>query len=138
MVPLAEAYTFCKRMLNSKTSFRSPGFFKHDDLLMRVMWGSLLPTALQLTRVEVTSGVAHSHNTRQESREATRRINNATITRVTTHFPRRCLQITGTLPNLVNCASRVPICFICLNMWVNINYNGPSPKPRSPIRGNNR
>ena len=46
--------------------------------------------------MEVTSEVAHSHNTRQEPREATRRINNATITRVTPHVPRRCVQITGT------------------------------------------
>ena len=38
----------------------------------------------------------HSHNTRQEPREATRRVNNATITRV----PRHCIQIGGS--NLVN------------------------------------
>ena len=83
MGPLAEAYTFSTRLLNSKTSFRSPGFFKRDDLLMRDLWGNGLPTSLQLTSVEVMSGVAHSYNTRQEPREATRRINNATITRVT-------------------------------------------------------
>ena len=34
MGPIAEAYTFSTRMINSKTSFRSPGFFKRDDLLM--------------------------------------------------------------------------------------------------------
>ncbi len=65
-------------------------------VLMRVLWGSWLPTSLQLASVEVTSDVAHSHNTRQETRESTRRINNATITSVTPHVPRRCVQITGT------------------------------------------
>ena len=83
--------------------------------------------------VEVTSEVAHSHNTRQEPREAMRRINNSTITRVTPHVPRRCVQITGTSfgqprvwgSNLFDLFKHVG------------QYNGPSPKPRSPIRGNN-
>ena len=58
-----------------------------------------MPTSVQLTSMEVTSGVAHSHNTRQEPREATRRINNATMTvsdSVTPRIPRRCVQISGT------------------------------------------
>ena len=84
---------------------------------------------MQLTSLEVTSGVAHSHNTRQEPREATRRINNAaTITSVIpwAHVPRRCLHITHcTLfgePRLtLNIDIKVIIIsFICLNMLVNI------------------
>ena len=139
MVPLAEAYwyTFCKRMLNSKTSFRSPRFFKHDDLLMRVLWGSWLPTSLQLASVEVTSEVAHSHNTRQETREATRRINNATITSVTPHVPRRCVGYRLPVLHLVNRASGVLLCFICLNMWVNIMVLALNPGPQfAAITGN--
>ena len=85
-----------------------------------------------------SSGVARSHNTRQETREATRRINNATIARVTPHVPRRCLQIRG-LPvlHLVNRASVVLICFICLNMWVNIMVLALNPGPHfAAITGN--
>ena len=93
---------------------------------MRVLWGSRLPTSLQLTSVEVTSEVAHSHNTRQEPREATRRINNGRITRVTPHVPCRCVQIL----HLVNRASGVLICFICLNMWVNIMVLALNPGPQ--------
>ena len=133
MVPLAEAYTFCKRMLNSKTSFRSPGFFKHDDLLMRVLWGSWLPTSLQLTSVEVTSGVAHSHNTRQETREATRRINNTAITVSLPMF--RVVAYRLPVLHLVNRASGVLICFICL--WVNIMVLALNPGPHfAAITGN--
>ena len=78
-----------------------------------------------------SSGVARSHNTRQETREA--RINNATITRVTPHVPRRCVQITGTSfgqPRV--CGSNLFYLFKHVGQ-----FNGPSPKPRSPFRGNN-
>ena len=51
-------------------------------------------------------GIAHSHSTRQEPREATRRINNAsgatiTLYSVTAHVPRRSVQISQTRHNFV-------------------------------------
>ena len=71
-------------MLNSKTSFCSPRLFKHDDV---ISVGKLTADLIAINKCGsdvVTSGVGHSHNTRQEPREATRRrVNNATITTVT-------------------------------------------------------
>ena len=71
--------------------------------------------------------------TQYEAREATHRINNATITSVTPHVPRRCVQITGTSfgqPRVWG--------FTLFYLFKHVGqYNGPSPKPRSPIRSNN-
>ena len=84
------------------------------------------------------SGVPHSHNSRQEPRQATRRINNATISRV----PRRCVQISGTSfdePGLtLNIAIKVIlICFICLNMWVNIMVGALKSRPQIAAKTGN-
>ncbi len=55
-------YTFCIRTLTSKTSFRSPGSFKHDAVLMWALWGSWLPTSLQLSSLEVRSRTFEAHS----------------------------------------------------------------------------
>ena len=65
---------FEHRALNTKMSFGSAGFFKHDALLMWApLWGSWLPPSLQLSTLEGRSRTFKAHNT---SQEATRRIHN--------------------------------------------------------------
>ena len=82
-----------------------------------------MPTSLHLTSVEVTSGLAHSHNTRQDN---------------TSQEPREAT-ITVSLPMFCIVAYRLAVLYSNLfYLFKHVSqYNGASPKTRSPNRGKN-
>ena len=131
---------FEHRALNTKMSFGSAAFFKHDALLMWALWGSWLPPSLQLSTLEGRIPIFKAHNT---SQEATRRIHNqqSPVTVRPWGVPRRCIPITIGLLNLVgdfltlNIVIKV-IIFLYLFKHVGTGQsNDASPKIGSPNRG---
>ena len=125
---------FEHRALNTKMSFGSAGFFKHDALLMWALWGSWLPPSMQLSTLAGRSRTFKAHNT---SQEATRRIHN-TLRWPWARVPRRCIPITVGLLNLVGddwLWTKVIIFFYLFKHVGTGQSNDASPKIGSPNRG---
>ena len=90
------------------------------------------PTLDLIAIIKIGSQESHTFQAHSMRREATRRrVNNTTITRV----PRRCLQISvvrfGGLGSTLNIVIKVIlICFICLNMLVDMMMLGLKSGPQ--------
>ena len=105
--------------LTSKTSFRSHGLFKHDAVLMWALWGSWLPTSLQLSSLEVRSRTFQAHNPRHWSSHVQNNQDNNHSSSVSLRTDQRT-SFGGLVVTLNIVIKVILICFICLSMWVNI------------------